>query len=144
MTTKPKTRNAPAAANGAELDPVFAAIAEHKALIRESGRLSAATRAARSRAEKKYGEWIRAPNHGEWPGEATVSPFYDRWNRAGRAASKAAMRMARIKPTTPTGAAALITHVQREIEAPSDGHYGDWVTIALKTVAAALVRMEAA
>jgi hypothetical protein len=38
MTTKPRTRKA-AAADGAELDPVFAAIAEHKMLSRESGRL---------------------------------------------------------------------------------------------------------
>jgi hypothetical protein len=138
MTTKPRTRKAPAT-DGAELDPIFAAIAGHKALAKEAGRLEAAARAARNRVEKKWGEWLLAPNN--WPGEAIVSPFYDRWNLAGRAEGNAAMRMARTKPTTPAGAAAMIAHARREIEAPSDGHYGDWVMIALKTVAVALTRM---
>ena len=44
---------------------------------------------------------MRTPN----PGEAIVSPVYDRWNRAER---KAAIRMARRKPTTISGAAAMI------------------------------------
>ena len=119
MTTKPKTRKAPAA-NGAELDPVFAAITEHKVLIKESDRLEDSFMTAMAKAEKKYGKWARAPDHHSWPGEATVSPFYDRWNRAGYAECKAAMRMARTKPTTLTGAAAMIDHTRREIVAGSD------------------------
>jgi hypothetical protein len=129
MTTKPK-RKAPATA----IDPIFAAIARHKALIKEAGRLEAAASAARSRAEKKYGEWIRAPRPGEWPGEVTVSPFYDRWNRAARAASKAAMRMALTKPTTLAGVAALLDHGRRELVAASDS-IEDWLPAAFKTAA---------
>src|ERR1700730_9308600 len=62
MTTKPKTRKAPAA-NGAELDPVFAAITEHKVLIKESDRLEDSFMTAMAKAEKKYGKWARAPDH---------------------------------------------------------------------------------
>jgi hypothetical protein len=142
MTTKQKTRKAPA--NGAEVDPALAAIAEHKALIKESSRLEESCSAARAKAERKYGEWRLASNPGEWPGEATISPFYDRRNRAVYAREREAMRMARVKPTTQAGAAAMVDHARCEIEAPPDGHYGDWVTIALRTAAGALVRMDAA
>jgi hypothetical protein len=79
----------------------------------------------------------------DWPGYAIVSPFYDRWNRAGRAERKAAMRMARMMPTTLAGAAALIAHIQREAMASFDDAE-DWLAPALKTVAVALARMEAA
>jgi hypothetical protein len=143
MTTKSKTRKAPPA-NGAGVDPVFAEISNYKALIKESSRFEESFRAAKAKAEKKYGKWTPAPNSGEWPGEATISPLYDRWNRAVYAREKAAMRMARVKPTTQAGAAAMVNHARREIEAPSDGHYGAWVTIALKTAASALARMGAA
>src|ERR1700731_3430068 len=61
MTTKPETRKAPAA-NGAELDPVFAAITEHKVLIKESDRLEDSFMTAMAKAEKKYGKWARAPD----------------------------------------------------------------------------------
>ena len=105
MTTKPKTRKAPVAA----IDPVFAAIAEHKVLTRESNRLEGSCKTARAKAEKRYGKWERTPNPREWPGETTVTPFYVRCNRAGRAERKAAMRMARTKPTTLAGVAAMIT-----------------------------------
>jgi hypothetical protein len=134
MTTKPKTRKAPAAA----LDPVFAAIAGHKVLIRESNRIEESCRIARAEAEKKYGEWISAPH--DWPGEAIVAPFYDRWNRVGNVERKAALRMARTQPATTAGVAALITHARREIAAVPE-RAEDWVTIALKTAAAVLFRM---
>ena len=89
-------------------------------------------------------ETVRAaPLPGEWPGEATVRPFYDQWNRADTAERQAAMRMARTKPTTTSGAAAMIAHASRELEAASDS-IEDWLPVALKTVAVALVRMEAA
>jgi hypothetical protein len=149
MTTKPKTRKAQAA-----IDPVFAAISEHKALIRESSRLEKSYRGAVDKAEKKYGDRIehhrrcRSENRSEddWPGQAITDPFYDRWNSADRAERKAAMRMARTKPTTLAGLAAMIDHIQREVSAGSD-NVEDWLPNALKTAAAvadALGRMEAA
>jgi hypothetical protein len=45
--------------------------------------------------------------------------------------------MARTDPTTPAGAAALIAYTRRDIV---EGEV-DWQMVALKTVAAALVRM---
>ena len=53
MTTKPKT------ANGAEGDPIFAAIAEHKMLAREYIRYRNNSEAARAQAEKKYGKSLK-------------------------------------------------------------------------------------
>ena len=142
MTTKPKARKA-AAANGVELDPVFAAIAEHKVLIKESNRLEKSYSIARGKAEKKHGwEW----NAGK-PLEmldlvvANVDSMYDRLNRADRAERKAAMRMAKTGPTTVAGAAALIAHAWHEIEAGDSEQVEDWLTTALKTVAGALIRM---
>jgi hypothetical protein len=118
MTTKPKTRKAQAA-NGAGDDPVFAAIGEHKALIRESRHLEKSYRVAVDKAEKKYGDRIeyirrcRSENRSEddWPGQAITDPFYDRWNLADRAERKASMRMARTKPTTLAGIATMIDHI---------------------------------
>jgi hypothetical protein len=58
--------------------------------------------------------------------------------------------MARTPPTSPGGMAAMIAHARRELalnrvsQARFDEHYGDWVTLALKTVGAALARMAAA
>ena len=71
MTTKPKTRKAPVAA----IDPVFAAIAEHKVLTRELNRLEGSCKTARAKAEKRYGKWERTPNPGEWPGERPSHRF---------------------------------------------------------------------
>jgi hypothetical protein len=123
MTTNPKTRKALAAT----IDPVFAAISEHKALMRETRRLGKSCVIERDKAEKKYGEWIgyivrcRSENReDDWPGEAIISPFYHRWNRAERAESVAAMRMARTKPATISGAAAMIAHIRRGTAGASD------------------------
>jgi hypothetical protein len=127
-----------------EPDPVFAAIGEHKALTRESSRLEKSCRIAQDKAEKRYGKWERTPNPREWPGETTVTPFYVRCNRAGRAERKAAMRMARTKPTTLAGVAAMITHARREIKMGSEEDWEDWVPTALKTIADALGRKVAA
>ena len=78
------------------------------------------------------------------PGEATVSPFFDRWNRADRAERKAAMRMARTEPATAAGVAALIAHARRVIVARSSEGVEDWLLTALKTAASALTRIDAA
>ena len=53
------------------------------------------------------------------------------------------MRMARVEPTTISGAAALIAHTRREIVARSAERAEDWLVTALKTAASALTRMEA-
>jgi hypothetical protein len=146
MTTKPKTRKAPAAA----IDPVFAAIAEHKALIREHTRCQNIFQTARAKAEKKHGiqHGVHARNklgRDQFMERLTAASAdsrleYDRWCRATDAAYKAAMRVARTTPTSPAGAAALITHTRSEIE-PTDDWQEDWVPVALKTVAGALSRM---
>jgi hypothetical protein len=147
MTTKPKTRKASAA-----IDPVFAAIAEHKALMRESRRLEKSCAIERDKAEKEHGEWIehvrrcRSENRSErdWPGEAIISPFYRRWSRAKEAERKAGMRMARTKPATISGAAAMVDHARRALVTDEEVHWTDWAPIALRTAAVALGRMEAA
>jgi hypothetical protein len=62
MTTKPKTRKAPA--KGAELDPVFAAIAEHKRLIKESNRLEKAAKLSGLRRKRSTGNGYWRQNEG--------------------------------------------------------------------------------
>jgi hypothetical protein len=69
---------------------------------------------------------------------------YDQFCRAANAERKAGMQLARTKPTSPAGAAALIAHTRREIEAGSEEDWEDWVPTALKTVTDALGRLEAA
>ena len=135
----PKARKAPAA----PVDPVFAAIAGHRALIKEARRLEDSCRTVRAKAEKRYGKWTRAPHSGEWPGETIVSPFYDRWHRVSEFEYKAARRLARTVPTSPAGAAALIVHVRRTLKTVPEVEWMDWVPLALKTVAAALLPYDA-
>jgi len=60
MTTKPKTRKAPAA----EPDPLFALIAEHKALEKEWLRLGDELENAELEAAKTHGQ--RPPDYIEW------------------------------------------------------------------------------
>jgi hypothetical protein len=139
MTTKPKTRKAPAA-NGAELDPIFAAIAEHKARVREYARCRNAFEAARDQAEKRHGKSLKGKALFIAAAEDTVLE-YDQFCRAKRAERKAAMRMARVSPTTIVGAAAMIAHARREIMTGTVEDWDDWVPLALKTIAAALVRL---
>jgi hypothetical protein len=140
MTTKPKTRKAPAT-DGAELDPIFAAIAEHKALIKESNRLERSYRVARDKAEKKHGEWISAPKPCERAGKATVRPFYDQWCRAIDAERKVAIRMARTIPLTTAGIEAMIHHAHQAIVTHDlrEVDWRDWVPTMLKTVSRSLV-----
>jgi hypothetical protein len=70
--------------------------------------------------------------------------FYRRWNVAGRAERKAAMRMARTEPATAAGAAAMISHVRRALKTDEEVDWMHWAPLALKTAADALVRMETA
>ncbi|HXN89408.1 MAG TPA: hypothetical protein VN890_08660 [Methylocella sp.] len=182
MTTKPKTRKA-------ELDPACAAIAEHKALMKEWLRLSDELGEAESQARKTHGdrpseliEWRNYRAIGEygidnwrkqllsqpgadrqkvekeyqdarvmlaaaeraaveWDHHAGITPLREQDERARAAESRAAMRMAWTKPTTLAGAAALIAYTRYELIYIADS---DWPVVALKTVAAALARMEAA
>jgi hypothetical protein len=183
MTTKSKTRKAPAA-----IDPVFAAIAEHKARARERCRLSSKLDEAEFEAKKTHGQrpwpliaWRNHPATGgrelddrreeflrqpgadrkqvekeyrdakaregaaeragvEWDHRVGIAPLREQYERANIAERRAAMRMARTRPTTPAGAGAVITYARRDIEV---GLGPDWPIVALKTAASALARMEA-
>jgi hypothetical protein len=136
MTTKPKTRKAQAA-----IDPVFAAISEHKALIREYIRYRNNSHAARAQAEKKHGKSLEGAALIIAAAEDTRLE-YDKFNRAANAARKAAKRTARTKPTTIAGVAALIGHIRHEINVVSDREiWEDWVPTAVKTAASSLTRM---
>jgi hypothetical protein len=131
--TKPKTRKAPAPAPA--IDPVFGAIAEHKARLRESNRLEAAMWIARDQAEKRRGKSLKGAELLILAAEDTRLE-YDQFNCAANAERKAAIRMARTTPTTPSGAAALISHVRRALKTDREVDWQDWVPLALKTVAA--------
>jgi hypothetical protein len=126
------------------MDPIFVAIAEHKALIREYIRCRNNSEDARAQAEKKHGKSLEGNALYEAAAEDTKLE-HDQFCRAGSAERKAAMRMARTKPATIAGTAAMITHIRHEIGARSNREvWEDWIPTALKTVAAALARMEAA
>jgi hypothetical protein len=125
MTIKPKTRNAAAP------DPIFAAIAEHKALVKEYVRCNNISAAARKKAEKRLGKSLE----GRHAAADATRPEYQKMCRAGGAEAEAAMRMAKTRPATAAGAAALINHVRREIEASFVLGVEDWMVPALKTVA---------
>jgi hypothetical protein len=73
----------------------------------------------------------------EWDHRAGIVPLREQYERADAAEQRAAVRMARTKPTTPAGAAAMIAYTRRDI---MEGGV-DWQMVALKTVAVALVRM---
>jgi hypothetical protein len=188
MTTKPKTRKA-LAANGAAIDPAFAAIAEHKARTKERSRLYSKLDEAEGEARKTHGlrplpliawrnfsmigryeidrrleEFLNEPGADrkqirkeyrdakarlaaaecagvEWDHRAGIAPLREQDERADADERRAAMRMARTKPTTPAGAAALVAYIRRDIEV---GLGPDWPIVALKTAASALARMDAA
>jgi hypothetical protein len=96
---------------------------------------------ARAQAEKKRGKSLKGRALYIAAAEDTKLE-YDQFCRAERAAHKAALRMARTTPTTPAGAAALITHTRREMT--TEDWQKDWAPVALKTVGAAVARMAAA
>jgi hypothetical protein len=177
MTTKPKTRKATAKPT----DPVFAAIAEQKAMekewLRHVRELEDAERAASKTHGERPDDWIqwriyfhrseweidnsrkiflrRYTDHeqieqeyldakarfaaaiwagDEWDQRTGVKPLREQLKRAGQAERRAAMRMARTKPTTSDGAITLINYARRDLSG------GDWQLAALKTVAASLKR----
>jgi hypothetical protein len=73
----------------------------------------------------------------EWDHRVGIAPLRAQYVRANAAERRAAMRMARTKPTTLADAAALIAYTRHDI---MEGEV-DWQMVALKTVAVTLVRM---
>jgi hypothetical protein len=145
MTPKPKARKAPA--TNTAIDPIFAAIAEHKALIKENDRLEGNYRAAVAKAEKRHGKqikWAVSKGINSWPGEAKTSPLYDEWNRADCSVRKAGRRLARTKPATLTGLAALADYIHTISRGDVDEINEDLVKAAVKTIATKLARMREA
>ena len=170
------------------IDPVFAAIAEHKALNKEWLRLYSKLDEAQLQARETHGqrpwpliawrdhtaiggyeidnareEFLRQPGADrkqvekeyrdakrreaaaeragvEWDHRAGIAPLREQYERADAAEKRAAMRMARTKPATLAGAAAMITHIRREI---MEGKV-DWQMVALQTVAKFLPRLDGA
>jgi hypothetical protein len=51
----------------------------------------------------------------EWEHRVGIAPLREQYERANVAERRAAMRMARTKPTTPAGAAALVDYIRRDI-----------------------------
>ncbi len=142
MTTKKISGRAVAAASAAWSDPVYVAIAQHHKLIAESDRLYDELQKPKKVAEKKHG---RRP----WPLEdrrnysvmggaeiTGIAPLRQLYERTRRVEKTAAVCMAKTKPTTLVGAAALLDYVRRNIEIGPN-----WHTVALGTTAAALNRM---
>jgi hypothetical protein len=77
----------------------------------------------------------------EWDHRAGIAPLRKQYEHAKATEGRAAMRMARTKPTTLAGAAALIAYTRRELIDIADSA---WPVVALKTAASALARMDAA
>ena len=69
----------------------------------------------------------------EWDKRAGLAELRDEYERARRAEHSAAMRMARTRPTTPAGIAALITFTRRDMQSGDT----EWHMAALKTAASA-------
>ena len=74
----------------------------------------------------------------EWDKRTGVAPLRQLYERTRRAETAAGRRMAKTKPATPAGAAALVDYVRHDIEI---GEGPEWHKIALATTAAALSSM---
>jgi hypothetical protein len=139
MTTRQKTRKAPAAKAA---DPIFAAIAEHKRLAKELARYEVAFNTVRGQAEKRHG--VAEADSSEAAVAALklacadTSLEYELMNRADRDARKGGMRLARTKPTTLAGVAALAAYLHRNY---TDEINEDWAEVSFKVVASVLTRM---
>jgi hypothetical protein len=77
----------------------------------------------------------------DWDYRAGVAPLREQYEHANDAWRKTVMRMARTKPVTPAGAAALIDYARRDIDIGKS--VIGWPTVALKTVVRALTSMNA-
>ena len=74
----------------------------------------------------------------EWDKRTGVAPLRQLYERTRRAETAVGRRMAKTKPTTLAGAAALVDYVRHDIEI---GEGPEWHKIALATTAAALSSM---
>jgi len=181
---KPKARKAPAAA----IDPVFAAIAFHKALQKKCHRLNTKLDEAEIQARETHGlrplELIAWRNYfaiggheldrardkflcepgadheqvekeyqdakarlaaierarDEWDLRVGVAPLREQFGRIDWEERRAARRLARTKPESVAGSAALLAYLTQRNRVY--GRFEGWEFRALKTAASALTRME--
>ena len=137
--TKITSPRAVAAASTVGSDLVYSAIEQHRKLIAESDRLYDELQKPEKVATKKHG---RRP----WPSKdrrnytaiggsevADIVPLRQLYSPTRRVETAAAICMAKTKPTTLAGAAALLDYVRHDIEIGPN-----WHTVALATTAAAL------
>ena len=104
--------------------------------IDEAQRLSIITKATANQARLADAERAGV----EWDRQTGIAPSRNQCELANRAENEAAMRMARMKPTTPAGAGAMVDYVRRELV---ENEPSDWMMAALETAAAALAEMRA-
>ena len=85
-------------------------------------------------AKKRERAAIR--DRAEWDTQTGFAPLREQCERAWRAEAAAAMRMAKMKSTSPAGAGALVAYVRADIEGECE-----WHLIALATTADTLASM---
>jgi hypothetical protein len=107
------------------IDPIFAAIDKHRKLLKECERLFAAIDRGENTAKKQN--------------QHNISSLRRQYERTLRAERTAGMRMAKTKPKTLAGAAALVAYTCADIKL---GIGPKWHLVALATIAAALANMD--
>ncbi|MBG0801665.1 hypothetical protein IYW40_09225 [Methylocystis sp. H4A] len=88
-------------------------------------------------AKKRYRATARAAR--QWDEKAGIGALARQVDEAWELLREARACLARAEPTTPQGAAALVSYLYREIE----GHVDEWQRRALKTLSATLKGWEA-
>ncbi len=106
-------------------DPIFAAIDKHRKLLKECDRLFAAIDRAENKLKKQNDHHL-----------LSLRRQYEQTLRAERAAG---MQMAKMKPKTLAGAAALVAYTRVDMKL---GIGPKWHLVALATVATALAAMD--
>jgi hypothetical protein len=118
-------------------DPVLAAIAEHRWLREALTCTCDKLDGAEIRAQKKCGPCPGATRaRRAWDRKAGTTALRSARDRALEAERKASFRLAKLRPQTPAGAAALLAYVKADMNVSPD----DWHEIAIETVANALTR----
>jgi hypothetical protein len=107
------------------IDPIFAAIDKHRNLLKECDRLFAVIDRNQKTLKKQN--------------DRRLSSLRRQYERTLRAERTAGMRMAKIKPKTLAGAAALVAYTRADIKL---GIGPKWHLVALATVATALDDIE--
>lgn len=106
-------------------------------LLAEPDADAAAIEAEYADAKKRYRAVVRAGR--QWDDEAGIADLARRADEAWERLEEARARLALIEPTTPQGAAALVSYLNHEIEEFVDG----WHRRAFKTLSATLKGWEA-